>query len=56
MPPLPEALLRECPELRLADNDTLRELLTTHAVNMGKARTCKEMHSALIKEIRRLQK
>jgi hypothetical protein len=56
MPPIAEALLRECPDLEIASNDTLRELLTTHVINMGKARTCKEMHAALIKELRRLQK
>jgi hypothetical protein len=56
MPRMEESLLAKCPELKIADNDTLREILTTHVVNMGKARTCKEMHDALVSEIRRLQK
>lgn len=55
MPPLPEALIRECPELQQASEDTLAEILRTHAINMGKARMCKEMHNALVKRVRELQ-
>ena len=56
MPPLPEALIRECPELATASSDTLAEILRTHAVNMGAARSCKDMHDALVKRVRELQK
>lgn len=55
MPPIPAALIRECQELSYASNDTLAELLKTHAENMGKARSCKDMHDALVKRIRELQ-
>jgi hypothetical protein len=52
---LPAALVRECPELRTASEDTLAEILRTHTSNMGSARMCRDMHNALVKRLRELQ-
>lgn len=55
MPVLPAALIRECPELSTASEDTLAEILKVHVVNMGSARMCRDMHSALVKRLKELQ-
>lgn len=55
MPPLPPALLRECPELQTIPSDTLEDVLRTHIVNMDAANKCKLMHDALVNRLRELE-